>query len=361
MSDLINFKSIQNCIDQKRVFAAYQLPHESQFKLLISKKKEARVIDNIQQIDHSKGFIIHPFSSSKHPILFIEPDFYLKQGTQSNVLSEMTSVPDISSKQKNILATSKEEYKKQLTQFLNEIHEGNFEKLVLSRIQSEDRNEKSLSSTFEALTKAYPSHFNYILYTPQSGLWMGSSPEVLYQEKENNAHTVALAGTQVKTSNNPNDYQWNPKEIEEQKFVIDYIENLLENHVGKKFSKTNESYIAGNVVHLKSSFQFNKEDIISRAQLINDLHPTPAVCGIPKEKAQSYIEELESHDREYYSGFLGPYNIESECNLFVNLRCLKADDQSFHLYIGGGITKDSVLEDEWLETMHKAQTLLAHL
>ena len=92
-------------------------------------------------------------------------------------------------------------------------------------------------------------------------------------------------------------------------------------------------------------------------QLISVLHPTPAVCGFPKLEAKKFILENENYNREYYSGFLGELNIHDATDLYVNLRCMQIKNNQIHLYIGGGITKDSIPEKEWIETANKAMTM----
>jgi isochorismate synthase len=114
-------------------------------------------------------------------------------------------------------------------------------------------------------------------------------------------------------------------------------------------------------------------------EIIKELHPTSAVCGLPKPEAMSFILEHEHYNREYYSGFLGELNVKSAIHrrrkslnqeqlaiksiktisdLHVNLRCMKVSESYVEIYVGGGITADSQPEAEYLETVAKSQTLL---
>jgi isochorismate synthase len=97
--------------------------------------------------------------------------------------------------------------------------------------------------------------------------------------------------------------------------------------------------------------------------MLSLLHPTSAVCGTPKESAIEWIKEAENHDRGLYSGFIGPVNIDQEIRLFVNLRTVQLEqkqDQILATYFAGcGITEDSEVEKEWLETELKCATLKA--
>ena len=160
-----------------------------------------------------------------------------------------------------------------------------------------------------------------------------------------------------------NDVFWEKKEIEEQKFVSEYIRNIFYklNITDYQQSKT-YTKSAGNVFHLQTDFEFSSDKIENKlGEFIHELHPTPAVCGTPKEASLSYILKNETHNREYYSGFLGTVNMKANTDLFVNLRCMKILPDRLALFVGGGLTKGSVPEKEWEETVLKTETLLALL
>ena len=73
------------------------------------------------------------------------------------------------------------------------------------------------------------------------------------------------------------------------------------------------------------------------------LHPTPAICGLPKAEAWQFIIENEPHSRRYYSGFCGPVSAIEGTRLYVSLRCM---------------LKNSTEEQEWEETRAKMETML---
>jgi len=99
---------------------------------------------------------------------------------------------------------------------------------------------------------------------------------------------------------------------------------------------------------LATEFGFDKSFIDNKlGKFLVEIHPTPAVCGFPKEKALDLIFDIEKHNREYYSGFMGTVNVENATNLFVNLRCMKILPEKLALFTGGGITGDSIPEKEW--------------
>ena len=97
------------------------------------------------------------------------------------------------------------------------------------------------------------------------------------------------------------------------------------------------------------------------AALVEELHPTPAVGGLPKAAAVDYILKQEGYDRSYYTGYLGPFAAFEQANLFVNLRCAQFLPDAVQLYTGAGITTGSVPAREWEEICRKASTFLSVL
>ena len=116
---------------------------------------------------------------------------------------------------------------------------------------------------------------------------------------------------------------------------------------------------AGGVEHLCNLFSL-KCTLRQAQDLIEKLHPTPALAGLPKQKAIELIHKSEHHDREYYGGYIGPF-APNDFHYFVNLRSMKFDSYKCRIFVGGGIVSDSVPECEWLETEAKSKTLLALL
>ena len=90
------------------------------------------------------------------------------------------------------------------------------------------------------------------------------------------------------------------------------------------------------------------------------LHPTPAVNGVPKEQSKRLIKQIElegsNQDRSLYSGFIGLAS-KTSSKLYVNLRCCQLTKNNAHIYVGGGYTIQSKVENEWEETESKSETL----
>jgi isochorismate synthase len=177
-------------------------------------------------------------------------------------------------------------------------------------------------------------------------------------------HTMALAGTQARPPF-PADVRWSAKEIEEQALVSDYIRDFFSRaRVGVVHESGPHTVAAGNIVHLQTDFcvELPHYELMALAnRVLHELHPTSAVCGMPKDKALAFILQHEGYDRSFYSGYLGPVHIDDQSHLYVNLRCMQLGQDAAYLYAGGGVTADSSPDAEWRETELKAGTLLAVL
>jgi isochorismate synthase len=225
-------------------------------------------------------------------------------------------------------------------------------KTVLSRIHSQTFDTSKLLELFYLIEKEYPSAFVYCFSDPILGTWLGASPEILLTKEKDIFQTTALAST--KNADDPS--PWNKKEKKEQEFVRVFINENLQ-ALGIDAIEQTEVYesFAGPVKHLRSDFHFTSSNSIEK--ILNCLHPTPAVCGLPQKSALKLIDELEQHKREFYAGYIGEINDEQTA-IYVNLRCCQITENQIHLFLGGGYTLESNPLLEWEETENKSRTIL---
>ncbi len=363
MNYSIDYSFLDKCVQHNLCFAAYSLPNEQSFKVVLQKDKSPQELTSFSALNNQKGFVMFPFDHQSITESFIiQPDFILSENEQNQSSYEFVSntrydlIPD-----KSIpYSATKSEYAHQFKELKKNIAAGHIEKIVLSRMINESASKDiSCSALFKLLNLEYPPSFNYLIYTPFSGIWMGATPEQLLRTDNQSATTVALAGTQVNRNIPLDQYKWDTKEIHEQKFVLNFVEKTICDFIGNNaIEKSTENIQAADSIHLKTTFKFNADTIKKQlGSFLEKLHPTPAVCGLPKAEALQIIREIESHQREYYTGFLGTLNLDNRTNLFVNLRCLKWLEKTLSLFVGGGITTDSISANEWNETNLKARTL----
>ena len=242
-------------------------------------------------------------------------------------------------------------YVKLVNEGIEEINKGTFSKIVLSRKKEVDIDSSMLLNIYADLCHTYRDAFVYLLSCPKFGTWMGASPELLLAKGGGKSKTVSLAGTK-----NKNQDGWGTKEIEEQDIVTQFIVEGLSSEVKNLHVSEPDTASIGHISHIKKEVTFDYEG--NPEKIIDILHPTPAVCGMPKIASKEYILNEEGYDRSLYTGFLGPISSNKELKLFVNLRCMQVFQNKAQLYLGAGITKDSVAENEFEETENKSNILL---
>jgi isochorismate synthase len=230
-----------------------------------------------------------------------------------------------------------------------------FQKVVVSRKESVALEHFDLGTTFKKLVAQYRSAFVYCLYHPKIGTWLGASPEQLLKATANSFETMALAGTQKDTGTAT--VSWPQKEQEEQQFVTDYIVSKLKDSGAQIQVSDAYSVKAGSLWHIKTDISGDFGPALDLQKAIQLLHPTPAVCGVPKAVSKAFIVANENYNRSFYTGFLGELNRDFVSDLFVNLRCMQIENNQAYLYMGCGITKDSDPEKEWKESVNKSMTM----
>lgn len=343
---------ISYCIAQKMPFALYSLPDVNQINC-ITQDSAITVLEENSHMPSAPGFIFYPFQYSKtSPAYFIRAEYKFSFLNTDIIKEDLITDYKFDTAEPNNVETDKKQHCKNIEEAVKAIKKGSFEKVILSRVQTIKDIAPIIS--YIDLFEKYPSAFVSLVYIPGKVLWITATPELLLSSHKDEVNTVALAGTKK-----PGKGEWSKKEKKEQQLVADYIHKILEEHCEKIKTEGPEEVLAGNVAHLKTAFTAQLDSGLW--DLVMELHPTSAVCGLPKNAALKFITENELHKRKYYSGFLGPCNIDGGTDLFVNLRCAELSSHKADLFIGGGITVDSAPEAEWDETVLKANTLLSVL
>jgi isochorismate synthase len=345
------FNKVKQHFQDNLPFVIYKKPKSELINGLFQNDNKLNISQNLSE----SGFIFSSFDANKKILI--------PKNNSQEILADFISESIIlnSKIQSDINENDKNNFEIIVTKAIEEIETGTFSKVVLSRKEIIDLPNFDLSSLFIKLASSYPSAFTYCWFHPEIGLWMGATPETLLKINGNKFQTVALAGTQLYKGSE--EVIWQNKEKDEQQFVTDYIVEIFSKSVSEIQISTPKTIKAGNLLHLKTEIQGIINVNSNLNELVLLLHPTPAVCGLPQIKAVHFINKLEGYNREFYAGYLGEinYNDTTETDLYVNLRCMQIQNNTelykAHLYIGCGITKDSIPENEWFETVNKAMTL----
>lgn len=383
---------IKAAIQNQFSYAVWRYPNEETIHFLVDcSGKEQIVQPEIHVLP--PGFLVSPFvNKNNDQTTFIKADLYYKiqkgklipgslledkdpkvDKFEAAVLKSLKkaygSVNHYSSEVK-LISTEKDVFIKLVDLAIDKINNGEFEKLVPSKVKIIDLpTDFDVVECYFKMCKAYSNTMVSLLGTPLLGTWMGASPEVLVSIDEQGIFkTVALAGTQKLPDNSSSAKElislasWTQKEIEEQALVSRYIINCFKKIRLREYDeKGPKTILAGNVMHLKTEYSVDTEAVSFPelpSVMLTLLHPTSAVSGMPREASYEFLKQNEKYDRQLFSGYIGPVNVNETSNIFVNIRCMQILNQKAAIYAGAGVTSCSNPEKEWLETELKCETLL---
>ncbi len=353
------FTKITDQFANKLPFVAYRKPNESSVNALFQTDSTINYVNDYSE----SGFVFAPFDSKEKSILIPFDNclstIYVKD-------ESITNTEDV-----ELNFSDKQSYEGLVNNAISTIQQTDLKKVVLSRVEENVVNKTCPIILFKRAMSHYQNAFVYVWYHPEIGCWLGATPEVLLTTRNNQFKTMALAGTQLFSNN----VVWKNKEIEEQQIVTDYIvESLKNRHITPNLS---DSYTlkAGHLAHIRTDItgSFGRANL---GDIISVLHPTPAVCGFPKQESKAFVLQNELYDRTFYTGFLGELNKTSQrhknrrntenfayrittksSDLYVNLRCMELRNDTVKIYVGGGITASSNPEKEFIETCNKTKTM----
>lgn len=234
-------------------------------------------------------------------------------------------------------------------------------KVVLSR-HTALFSTRSLVGLAEAYMALNPDNFGYLCFTPETGVWYGSTPELLLEtgETPDEYRTMALAGTRWS-----DDAPWDAKNLSEHATVVAYISGVLASQGLEVESEECRTLLTNGVEHLCTPITARGDADFGR--LLSALNPTPAVAGVPLETALAEIDIMETHQRRCYAGAVGVCT-GGRIHAYVNLRCAfaapaEAEEGRLHgwihnVYSGGGLMADSDPDTEWEELERKSSFLI---
>lgn len=367
-------------------FALWRKPKSNHLEFILDYEQNPSKVELAFE-ELPSGFIIHPFADQEdkkaffiksseyfsfsldHEIEEMERPEWLKPSSslsQEAIKSSIKALLQEKSKSpisQNEIAGEKAHFTSLVQHGIEAIEAGFLEKVVPARTKLiEVSGDFDLGKTFLKMIKAYPNSFVNFFHIPTIGTWIGATPETLIRVKEDHFFTMALAGTQPASGENPlKSAAWTQKEIEEQALVCRYIVDCFKKIRLREYEEHGpKTIMAGNLLHLRTDFKVDMKatNFPQLGSVMLDLlHPTSAVCGMPRKEAHEFLQANEGFDRSFFAGFLGPVNIEGETSLFVNLRTASFKGGKAILYAGAGVTEESDPDKEWEETELKCQII----
>ena len=246
------------------------------------------------------------------------------------------------------------------------IQSGEFEKIVLARSLSLESKCTLLNTVLaHYLRESYPDCYNFLIQRDSESSFIGATPERLASFRDGKFNTEGLAGSIPRGRSAMEDASLaltllkSKKDREEHHYVVKAISDGL-----LKFSKrVDHPYQPSvkklqNVQHLFTPIEASIKKGVQIHELIQELHPTPAVGGFPKEKAVPHIHEIEQIDRGWYAAPVGWFNLSGFGEFAVAIRSALLHKNRAELFAGCGIVADSDPEKEWDETLLKFAPIL---
>ncbi|MBS1559131.1 MAG: chorismate-binding protein [Bacteroidetes bacterium] len=344
-------------------------------KMLLVCNQGAKAQEDISLEDTDPGFVLAPFDPSLKK-KFFKADLLFRFKGDHLMAASTTTLPELNLPAKADAPppnyyfrvcpkeTSANTFHELIHASIDCARQQVVEKIVPSKFQ-----EVSLPENFDPVTvfnqlcEKHPHAFVSLVTSPDTGTWIGASPELLVNvDATGQFKTIALAGTQkMKPEVNLKSVSWTQKEIEEQALVSRYIINCFKKIRVREYTEQGPHTVtAGSLLHLKTEYRVDMKEVNfpqMGSVMLKLLHPTSAVCGMPFQPAFDFLKKNEGYDREFYSGYLGPVNMEGESSLYVNLRCMQILEKKVRLYAGAGVTADSDAGQEAEEIETKIKTL----
>lgn len=245
------------------------------------------------------------------------------------------------------------------------IRAGGLTKVVLAReVVVEAERPWSRHVVLTRLRTAYPTCF----LTSVDGM-VGASPELLLSRRGDIVRSHPMAGTARRGADPTTDARLaaallaSDKDRVEHQITIDMVHDTLLPWCSYVDSEPEPSVVAmANVQHLATLMEGRlSHPPASALELVSALHPTPAVCGDPREAALEVISDLEGADRGRYAGPVGWVDGTGDGEWVVGIRSADLDGRRARVFAGVGVVADSDPEAELVETRAKLQALLGAL
>jgi len=252
---------------------------------------------------------------------------------------------------------------------LDRIQDGRLQKVVLSRaVEAEFHVPISAPTVLAHLNDRYPDTTVFAFRDARGGMFLGASPELLVEKRAHLAFTAALAGSRRRGRDASEDQSLacellqSTKERQEHQLVV----NALVDRLGPWSSRLDMPAVPEvrrleHIQHLYTPIRASLSDDTHVLDLVERLHPTPALGGFPRATALETIAELEPVSRGWYASPVGWFDGDGDGSFAVAIRSVLVAGSLAHLYAGAGIVSGSLPDAEWFETELKLQPMKAAL
>ncbi|CAH0286568.1 Salicylate biosynthesis isochorismate synthase [Peribacillus simplex] len=261
-----------------------------------------------------------------------------------------------------------EEWKRTVAEAVQEIKTTDLDKIVLAR-ELRLVFERSIDSgkVLEQLIAEQP--LSYIFSLEAGGdCFVGATPERLIKKQGNEVFSTCLAGSMGRGKDEQEDVRLgeellhDQKNLQEHQYVVSMISNAFDS-VCEKVMVPAEPKLMKNrhIQHLYTPVRGLSKEGVTIFEFVENLHPTPAMGGLPKDKAVVRIREMEGLERGFYAGPLGWVDTYGNGEFAVGIRSALIQNNEASLFAGCGVVEDSTPESEFRETGIKFNPMLSAL
>lgn len=261
--------------------------------------------------------------------------------------------------------TDRETWRTAVTASIDRIHAGKLRKVVLAQaLRAAVDGELSIANTLSRLRESNPSCFGFLVDATGGRYFLGATPERLVSLSGQTIHTGALAGTTGRGDSPEEDdrlareLRASEKNNHEHDLVVNAIQEQIDPFTTTITTGDRRVRRLGRVQHLETplSAELAREEHV--LSLVEALHPTPAVGGLPPDRALATIRATEPFDRGWYAAPVGWFDAEGNGSFAVALRSTVTTRDVATLFAGVGIVSDSDPDDEWEEVQLKYRPVL---
>ncbi|EGG42394.1 anthranilate synthase [Candidatus Nitrosarchaeum limnium SFB1] len=248
------------------------------------------------------------------------------------------------------------------------IHDGDIFQVVLSRKFTFDKKGDDLT-LYKTLRKLNPSPYMYHLKQDTKTI-IGASPEMLVRITNDKVETFPIAGTRKITDDEEKNKQLEYELLHDEKELAEHtmLVDLGRNDIGRvcKYGTVHTEELMeikrfSHVQHIITHVVGNLAPENDMFDAFKAVFPAGTVSGAPKVRAMEIIEELELESRGPYAGAVGYFSFNGCCDFAIAIRSIFIDGNKGFVQSGAGIVSDSVAENEFIETEHKAGAMLQAL
>jgi menaquinone-specific isochorismate synthase len=264
--------------------------------------------------------------------------------------------------------TSRREWAEQVRAAVERIEQGELRKVTLAQALSvELADDASIPDALERLGESYPDCFRFCFEPTTEAAFFGATPERLATLRGRTVETDALAGSVGRGETPEEDAELeasirnSEKMAHEHELVVETICDQLGPLSGAVRVEERRVRKLATIQHLWTPVEADLRNDDHVLSIVEALHPTPAVGGLPPETALRTIRETETFDRGWYAAPVGWFDADGDGTFAVGIRSAVASQRSATLFAGNGIVADSDPDEEYEEVQLKYRPILDEL